>query len=403
VSIDRDEHPLDYPFRNPAALEPPTEWAQLRNECPVARIRLATGDEAVLLTRHEDVRQVLSDPRFSRQLDAEDAARITNDSNGGPFGGENTVASGESHLRWRRIVGRYFTAKRMDNLRPRIAAMAEQLIDDMVARGAPADLVTALGFPLPVWVICQLLGVPEADRDRFARWSDTMLQLGTYPQAEIDAAQAELVAYLRGHFADRRARPGPDLISELVGVRDAEDGRLSEAELLMTAEGLLIAGHETTANMITKMTAMLLAERSRWERLVAEPALVRTAVEELLRFDTNPGIGVPRYLDVEVPVSDGVLPAGSTVICSTGAANRDGAAIDRADQVDLGRAPNGHLAFGAGPHSCIGQALARTELQTVLEVLLRRLPTLELAGPVAALRSREGLIVGGLTELPVRW
>jgi cytochrome P450 len=403
VTAEIDGTALDYPFHNPAALQPPEEWAELRAGCPIARIRFASGDEAVLLTRHADVKQVLADPRFSRQLDAEDAARITSDESGGPFGGENTVAGGESHLRWRRIVGRYFTAKRMAELRPRIEAMAERFVERLVAGGAPADLAAGLGFPLPVWVICRLLGVPDEDRHRFGGWSDTLLNLTRYSQAEIDASQADFAAYLTAHFADRRAHPGEDLISELVAVRDAGDGRLSDGELLMTAQGLLIAGHETTSNMITKMTAILLADRRRWERLLADPGLVRPAVEELLRFDTNPGIGVPRYLSEPVTTTGGTLPAGTTVICSTGAANRDAAAITAPDEVDLGRAPNAHLAFGAGPHSCIGQALARTELQAVLTVLLRRLPGLELAVPVDRLRSREGLIVGGLEELPVRW
>ncbi|GAA1948776.1 cytochrome P450 [Amycolatopsis minnesotensis] len=394
---------FDYPFRQPGALEPPDEWARLRQECPVARIKLETGDEAVLLTRHEDVKSVLADPRFSRQMDADDAARLTADESGGPFGGENTVATGDAHLRWRRIVGRYFTAKRMADLRPRIAEATERFVGDMVRHGAPADLGAAVGFPLPVWVICQLLAVPDADRDRFAYWSDTLLNLNRYEQSEIDAAQAGFVAYLRDHIADRRANPGDDLISELVAVHDADDGRLSEGELLMTAQGLLIAGHETTSSMISKMAAILLSDRRRWERLLAEPALVRTAVEELLRFDTNAGFGVPRYLSSDVTVSAGTIAAGTTVICQLGAANRDPDAIDRADELDVTRAPNGHLTFGAGPHSCIGQALARTELQTVLEVLLRTLPTLELAVPPEQLRPTEGLIVGGLHELPVRW
>ncbi|NUW31930.1 cytochrome P450 [Nonomuraea sp. SMC257] len=398
----------DYPFRNPSALEPPPEWADLRDGCPVAPIRLASGDQALLLTRYEDVRRVLSDPRFTRQLDAGDAARVTANESGGVFGRSDTStsamsSSGEAHMQWRRLVGRAFTAKRVLAMRPRMEEMADQLVDAMVAQGPPADLVAGLGFPLPVWVICDLLGVPDSDRDRFSYWSDTMLSLTRYTQAEIDAAQAEFDAYLAAHVGAKRAEPGEDLLSELIGIVDAADGRLTEPLLVGTARGLLVAGHETTANMIGKMAAMLLSDRSRWEALLAEPALVHPAVEEVLRFDANPGFGMPRYLTEEVEVGERKLPAGTTVICSMASANRDERAFGHADGMDLRRSPNPHLAFGVGPHSCLGQALARTELQTVLDVLLRRLPGLELAVPAAGLAAREGLLVGGLREVPVRW
>jgi cytochrome P450 len=178
---------------------------------------------------------------------------------------------------------------------------------------------------------------------------------------------------------------------------------MPDAALVATGQGLLVAGHETTANMIGKMVAMLLADRSRWERLLADPALVRPAVEESLRYDANAGFGMPRYLNDDVEVGDTVLAAGTTVICSMAAANRDESAFDGAAGMDLARTPNTHLAFGAGPHSCLGQALARTELQAVLDVLLRRLPTLALAVPADGLRRVEGLVVGGLREVPVTW
>ncbi|MFC4587667.1 cytochrome P450 [Sphaerisporangium corydalis] len=398
--------PQEYPFRSQAPLEPPEQWERLRQECPVAPIRLASGDQALLLTRYEDVRQVLSDPRFTRRLDAEDAARVTANASGGVFGvasGGLAGGGGEAHQQWRRLVGRAFTAKRVLAMRPRVEAMAGRLVADMVERGSPADLVAGLGFPLPVWVICDLLGVPDADRDRFAYWSDTMLSMTRYGQEQIDAAQEEFAGYFRAHIAARRADPGEDLLSELIAIVDAADGRLTETVVLGTGQGLLVAGHETTANMIGKMAAMLLADRSRWERLCADPSLVRPAVEEVLRFDANPGFGMPRYLTEDLQVGGRTLPRGSTVVCSMGAANRDEGAFEHADAMDLGRTPNAHLAFGVGPHSCLGQALARTELQAVLEVLLRDLPTLELAVPPGALARREGLLVGGLRQVPVSW
>ncbi|MFC3543195.1 cytochrome P450 [Nonomuraea ferruginea] len=400
--MDVNEPPA-YPFRNPSALEPPPEWAELRRSCPVAPIRLASGDRALLLTRYDDVRQVLSDPRFTRQLDAPDAARATAQESGGVFGSLGRSMTGDEHRAWRQLVGRAFTARRVTAMRPRIEAMAGHLVEEMAARGQPADLVSGVGFPLPVWAICDLLGVPDTDRDRFSYWSDTLLSMTRYGAAEIDAAQAEFDAYLVALVEAKRAGPGDDLISELLAMVEGLDGRLTERLMLSTAKGLLVAGHETTANMIGKMASMLLADRSRWEALLADPSLIPPAVEEVLRFDANPGFGMPRYLSEEVEVAGETLPKGTTVVCSLAAANRDERRFEQAGELRLDRAPNAHVTFGVGPHSCLGQALARVELQTVLKVLLERLPSLALAVPHGELERREGLIVGGLERVPVRW
>ena len=391
-----------FPFEAAAALEPPAEWAEFREKCPVAHVALASGDEAALITRYDDVKSVLSDPRFTRPTAADNAARVADTESGGVFNSEMASVlpqHGEDHLTWRRMIGKWFTAKRMNALRPGMAAMAEQLIDEMVAKGAPGDLKAGVAFPLPVWVICDMLGVPDTDRDRFAHWSDVMLSMTRYTQAEFDAAQAEFGRYMGAHIAAKRAEPGEDILSALI----AEGVGWSDAMLTATGIGLLIAGHETTANMIAKMTAMLLADRSRWEQLLADPSLVRTAVEETLRADANAGVGMQRYLTEEFEVGGTVLPAGTTAMCSMAAANRDEGAFENAAELDLTRSPNPHLAFGAGAHACLGQPLARTELQVVLEVLLRKLPSLELAVPADELRRVEGLAVGGLRELPVRW
>ncbi|NKQ52682.1 cytochrome P450 [Amycolatopsis sp. K13G38] len=400
------EEVLDYPIPSPAALEPPPEWARLRDRCPVARVTLPSGDEASLLTRYADVKQALSDPRFSRRLTAKGAARIADSESGGVFSSDTTDAlpqSGQGHLKWRRMVGRWFTAKRMAALRPGIEEIAHRLLDDMVKSGPPADLKAGLGFPLPVWVICTLLGVPDSDRDRFAYWSDTMLNLTRYGDDEISQAQAAFAAYLGSHIEAKRSAPGDDLLSELITATDSDGERLSDATLVATGKALLVAGHETTATMIGEMVAMLLSDRRRWKRLLADRSLVRTAVEEALRFDANPGIGLPRYISEDTEIGEHSLAAGTTVMCSMAAANRDVAVFANAADMDLGRSPNTHLAFGSGAHSCLGQALARTELQAVLTVLLDRLPSLELAVDVAELRRVEGLPVGGLREVPVRW
>lgn len=398
----------DFPFEPPTALAAPPQWAQLRSGCPVAHVRVGNGAEGKLLTRYEDVKAMLADPRFER-------GSLTGESSGA--GGEDTMLSaagtdlfaGERHRHWRKILGRTFTVKRVRALQPGIEAIANELIDDMVATtpaGQPADLKSALGFPLPVFVICELLGVPADDREQFSGWSDRILNLTLYGRDEVIAAGIELYTYIQGHVQARRDRPedfGDDLLSELVAGADTPEGELTEHELVMTGMGLLVAGHETTANMIGKMVAMLLAPRSRWEQLVADPSLVRTAVEESLRFDANLGFALSRFVDEPIEVAGTPIPAETTVWSSMASANRDADVFDRADEMVLDRSPNTHISFGVGAHSCLGQALARVELQTVLAVLLERLPTLELAVGEDELRRREGLLVGGLEEVPVRW
>ncbi|GAA3160758.1 cytochrome P450 [Nonomuraea salmonea] len=402
-----DEQVLSYPLHYDTALDPPKEWEDLRGRCPVATIELPSGDRAKMITRHEDIKALLADPRFARPTAADNAARVAPEGSGGAAAtGDSAMVvpmKGEGHLRWRRLVGKYFTARRMAALRPSMTATAEHLIDEMVAEGAPADLKAALSFPLPVYVICDMLGVPADDRHRFSHWSDMMLSVTRYSQEEARAGMAEFSAYMSGHIADKRAGDTDDLIGMLIRESAGEGQGMSDAELLSTAMGLLVAGHETTANAIGKMVAMLLADRGRWERLVADPSLVRTAVEESLRYDVNLGFGLRRYLSEEAELGGEVLPAGTTVLCAMGSGNRDESVFEHAGEMDLGRSPNPHLTFGAGPHSCLGQALARTELQVALETLLRKLPTLELAVPPADLKRMEGLLVGGLQEVPVRW
>ncbi|MGW0845540.1 cytochrome P450 [Streptomyces sp. NPDC002787] len=393
-------------------LDPPAEWERLRAQCPVATVELPSGDRAKFVSRYADVRALLSDPRFSRPRAGDDTARISADGAGGVAADANSEyalsipESGEPHLRWRRQVGRYFTAKRMAVLRPGMAKIAETLIDEMVERGQPGDLKAALGFPLPVYVICDLLGAPAKDRDRFSHWSDAFLNVSRFSKEETATAFTEFARYMAELVAEKRAEPGEDLLSMLIVESAAlpENERLTDAELLATGMGLLVAGHETTANMIGKMAALLLADRSRWEQLLADPSLVRTAVEEVLRFDANLGaFGMRRFLSEDVDLDGELLPSGTTVFCGMSSANRDDRAFASPDEMDLTRSPNPHLTFGAGPHSCLGQALARTELQVVLEILLRKLPTLELAVRADELRKVEGLLVGGLREVPVRW
>lgn len=401
-----DGRRLDYPLARPGALEAPREWDALRSRCPVAHVGLPSGDDAYLITRYADVRQLLSDPRFGRIGLGEDAARLTASESGGAFNSDMAKVlpqTGEGHQRWRRMLTKWFTARRMADLRPRIEAVADQLIDEMIKGPQPADLKAALGFPLPVWVICMLLGVPNSDRDKFSYWSDTFLNLDRYTDEETQAAQRDFGSYLHAQVQQKRENPGDDILGTMITDAEAAGEPISDQVLIATGIGLLVAGHETTANMIGKMTAMLLADRSRWEQLVADRSLVRTAVEEVLRMDTNLGFGMTRYVTEELDLDSGGIAPGSTVICDMAAANRDERVFDDADVLDLARTPNPHLTFGAGPHSCLGQMLARTELQATLEIMLRRLPNLELAVDPSELERIEGLIVGGLRTVPVTW
>ncbi|MFF5979505.1 cytochrome P450 [Streptomyces olindensis] len=392
---------FDYPFSQTQALEPPAELAELRQKCPVARIRLPTGDEARMVTRYADVKHVLTDAGFVLHREASDPARVAEE--GSLFGSDlmNTLeSSGERYQYWRRMLSRWFTVKRLAEIRPLVEAKAEQLIDEMVEDGAPADLKAHLAVPLPVWVICEILGVPHADRDQFSYWSATLLSTTRYTAEEIRTAQTAFTEYMAGHVAAKRAAPGDDFLSALI---TEQADLLSDAELIAIGQILLVAGHESTANMIGKTTVMLLADRTRWERLLADPSLVRPAIEEMMRMDTNAGFGALRHVDQDAEIAGTTVPRGTTLVCGLAAANRDETVFPNPDEMDFERSPNPHMAFGAGPHSCAGQPLARAELQIALEVLQRKLPTLELAVPNEELKPLEGLLVGGFVEVPVKW
>lgn len=398
---------LDYPFSGAVPLDPPVEWAQVREQCPVVAVRLPSGDEAHLVTRYEEARALLADPRFTRQIPVDAESRIGASEDGGVFSRQATsglkIFEGEGHLRWRRLMAKAFTIKRVESMRPRIQALADELVDKMVAAGPRADIARDIGAILPVRVIGDLLGVPTEDLHRFAAWSDAILTLTRHSKAEVDAARQDFGIYLAKLIEAKRAEPGDDLLSELINVTDSEDGRLDMVELIVTAMAILVAGHETTANMIGKMTAMLLADRSRFEAVVADPSIVPSAVDEVLRFDTNPSIGVPRYVSEDITVGGAEIGAGSTVIVSPAIANRDPRRFPEPERMDLRRTNNQHLSFGAGPHFCLGQPLARAELQVVLATLARRLPTLRLAIDRRELRVKQGLIVVGFEEVPVEW
>ncbi|RLK55021.1 cytochrome P450 [Actinokineospora cianjurensis] len=389
-----------YPFREPTALELEPEYAHLRAHEPVSRISLPYGGEAWLVVRYEDVRVVLGDPRFSRAalLDRDvprtSPRRLTDPT-------LHTTDPPE-HNRLRRLVSGAFSPRRLERLAAHASRVTEELLDRVEEQGPPADLVAGLAVPLPVSVICHLLGVPLVDRDRFASWVDIALATTAFPAAEIHAAFAALKDYLASLVALRRREPADDLLGALVVARD-QDGGLSEEELVVLGVTLLYAGLETTSNHIGNFVHTLLSHPAQLARLRADPALLDSAVDELLRLTpTVTSAGFTRIALEDIPLGDIMIHAGDAVMVHLDAANRDPRAYPHPDELDLTRKPNPHLAFGHGPHYCVAAQLAKAELRIALEALLRRFPTLHPAEP-ATPHWRQGRMVRGLDRLLVTW
>jgi len=392
--------PRSYPFsRN--RLDPDPLYAQLRRDEPVCRIRLPYGRPAWLVTSYELAKLVLGDQRFSRE------ATLVGDN---PREDPDDIQVAESilnmdppkHTRIRRLVGKAFTTRSVEQLRPRARQIAAGLIDDMTAVGPPADLVQGFSYAFPASVICELLGIPEADRHQFRSWTEGMSSTSTASPQEQQEIFLNLFSYFGQLFAQRRERPGADLLSSLVQARD-DDDRLTETELLFLGVALLVGGRETTAYQITNLVYTLLTHPRQLGLLRARPELLAGAVEEELRFITLGNAVNPRIALADVRLGDVMVWAGEPVLVAMGAANRDHCVFDRSDELDITRQPNPHLAFGYGPHFCPGAQLARMELQVSLDTVLSRLPGLRIAVAEADLSWREGTVMRGLTALPLSW
>lgn len=393
---------LSYPFGPAEELRLHPKYGELRAEQPVARVSLPYGGEAWLVTRYADIRTVLADPRFSRAatVDRDDLPRTTPL----PMDGKSLLGMDPpNHTRLRRLAAKAFTARRIELLRPRAQQIVDGLLDDMIAGGPPADLAAELAWPLPITMICELLGVPFDDRDQFRTWTDQGLALSATSKAAVEQAREELQAYLAGLVARRRAEPADDLLTDLVRARDADD-RLSEAEIVRLGTTLLVAGHETTANQLGNFTYTLLTRPELWRRLVADPALVPQAVEELMRITPlGANAGFPWVAVEDVELSGQLIRAGDTVVTATAAGNRDGEVFDHPEQIDFDRADIPHIGFGHGAHHCLGAALARLELRVALVTLVSRLPDLRLAVPAEDVAWRADRLIRGVRALPVSW
>jgi cytochrome P450 len=378
--------------------DPHPFYAEWRKTGPVRPVVLPGGFHGWLITRYEDARQALNDPRLSKAIDYAQGKDPLPPDIAAAIGHHMLAVDPPDHTRLRRLVSTAFTARRIEALRPRIEQITDGLLDDIAGRDR-VDLIDALAFPLPIQVICELLGIPADDRDSFRSWSNVLVG-GQSLRDQLPGAMFALVSYVRALIADRRRHPGDDLLSGLIAVRDEED-RLSEDELSSMVFLLLIAGHETTVNLIGNGAYLLLSERERWERLRAEPGLMPTAIEEFLRFESPVETASFRITTEPVQIGDQTVPAGEVVIVGLLAANRDEERFPQPDELRLDRKPNAHMAFGHGIHFCIGAPLARLEAQVAFTGLLTRFPDLRLA-PDTEPHWRPGLLMRGLESLPVQ-
>jgi cytochrome P450 len=377
--------------------DPYPAYAALRAEAPVRTVRRADG-EVWLLSRYADVRAALADPRLSKDW------RYTLPLGQRAAAGETRIPmmillDPPAHTRLRKLVSRSFTLRRMEELRPRVEEIAGSLLSALPP-GGRVDLMAEYAFLLPVFVICELLGVPAADRDRFAAWSRTMVDDEHHAPAESHAASIALHGYLAELIARKRVEPDDALLSALVEV--AEDGdRLSAEELVAMAMMLLIAGHETTVNLIGNGVLALLTHLDQRALLREHPELLPAAVEEFLRWDPPVHSTPVRFAAEDVEYSGVTIPARSVVTLSLAAANRDAERFPGAEDLRVDREAGGHVAFGHGLHHCLGAQLARIEGQVAIGMLLQRRPGLALAVDARELVHRRSTLVRGLTELPV--
>ncbi|SDL67343.1 Cytochrome P450 [Arthrobacter sp. ov407] len=347
--------------------------------------------------RYDDVQRVLSEhATFSSRIGGDNPSET-----GQLFAASLINTDPPRHRQLRSLVSQAFTPRSVEALGPRISELTDELLDPVVAAGA-ADLIDQLAYPLPVIVIAELMGIPAADRDRFKEWSDVIVSQ-TRPGADESghmAAHREMAEYFMGMIEQRRRRPGHDLISALLGA-EIDGQKLTVIELLGFCSLLLVAGNETTTNLIGNAVLCFSEAPGTAERLIAEPALLPQAIEEVLRY-RSPVQSMYRISAVDTTLRGLPIPAGSPIVAWIGSANRDGEQFPHPDVFDVGRSPNRHLAFGQGVHFCLGAPLARLEAKIALQAVLSRLPGLAVE-PEAQLERMESTIVYGVKQLPVSW
>ncbi|MGH3900745.1 MAG: cytochrome P450 family protein [Pseudonocardiaceae bacterium] len=376
-------------------------YAELAAAGPVHHIVLPTGEPAWLITGYDEARHALHDPRLIKS--AATMAAIGRDLLAPEVFAAMTQhmlnSNPPDHTRLRRLVTAAFTRRRVEQLAPRIQQITDELLD-AVTDSAQVDLIDSFAYPLPLTVICELLGVPVDHRTEFRDWSYIVVT-GVMAGSDVYvAAVTAMVGYLRELVEAKRAAPADDLLSALIVVRDGED-RLSEDELISMVFLLLIAGHETTVNLIGNGVLALLTHPEQLALLRSQPDRLPAAVEELLRFDGPLQVALARWTAEPVDIGGVTIPAGEIVIPGLLAANRDPACTAYPDTLDITRTDNPHVAFGHGIHHCLGAALARLEGRIALSTLLARFPRLRLAKPAEQLTWRPNVLMNGLATLPV--
>ncbi|MBO4272140.1 cytochrome P450 [Microbispora triticiradicis] len=388
-----------FPLARERTFDPPDELTRRRAEAPLQRMMYGDGHEGWLATGYAESRAILADARFSNRPELMHSAlpqRV--ELRRGPLPpGFFLQMDPPDHTRYRRLLTGQFTVRRMKQLEPRIHDITESRLDAMEREGAPADLVRSFALPIPSLVICEMLGVPYEDREKFQHDSSVILDLEA-STAEITAARDDLLAYLGALVAAKRKDPGDDMLSGLTA-----SGELTDAEIAGMGLLLLIAGHETTANMLGLGTFALLTNPRQLAVVRDDPAAVENAVEELLRYLSILHIGPTRTALEDVEIGGTLIRAGESVTLSLGAANRDPERFEGGDTLDVTRSAQGHLSFGHGIHQCLGQQLARVEMRIAYPALLRRFPGLRLAVPPEEVPMRATSAVYGVRRLPVLW
>jgi cytochrome P450 len=374
-------------------LEP--EYSLLQRQEPVSRVEFPYGDEAWLVTRYADVRTVLTDPRFSRAASLErDVPRVTAEN----FSGGIVAMDPPEHTRVRAVCRHAFTARTVARLRERATAIATELVKDALAEET-FDGVEDFALPFTLKVICDLLGVPYGEREQFRHWAEAGLATTSISEDERWAATGQMWDYVAGLVAQRRGRPRDDLISAMLAVQE-ESGTVTDDELVIVVMTILVAGYETTSTQLPNFMYVLLEDLSRFRALVADPSLVPTAVEELMRYVPLEANGTtPRYALRDVELSGVLVEAGSPVVAASVVANRDPRVFADPDRLDLARAPNPHLGFGLGAHFCLGAPLARLELRVALEVLTAAAPGLRLVPAESGITWKAGTLMRGPARL----
>ncbi|MFJ4659041.1 cytochrome P450 [Nocardia sp. NPDC088792] len=378
---------------------PPPEHLALQRECPISRATLPTGAQTWVLTRYDDIRQMLNDPRFSSDLlDPNFPSLFPRPTRTKP---SFVAMDGEEHKSERKLLTGEFAIGRMNLLRPKIEEIVNSCLDRMFAEGGPVDLITELALPVPTAVICGLLGVPYEDHAFFQLNAAHMID-GRLSHEERRDAVIRLRSYIDQLVALKESVPTDDILSRQI-IRRRELDSYDHQEMVSTSMVLLVAGHETIANQIGLNVMTLLRQPEALANLRANPANIPNAIEELLRHFTILEFSSSRVAKEDAEIAGVRIKAGDGVFTLTHTANHDPAVYAQPSELDFDRPRNLHLAFGYGPHVCLGQHLARVQLQVVLTVLLRRVPSLRLADPEAELIYKTGGPVFGLQTLPVTW